>query len=110
MKQRLIERLHAVLRRARGDRLTNHIRLLFVDDVIAYERSGDEHFNRRHATRTLRGTNETHRDHSLQDSSELNTHRLLLVCWKRRNDTRDRFRRVECVKRGEYEVSGFGGS
>ena len=37
-EDRLIERLHAVLRRAGGDRAVDQVRLLLVDDAVADER------------------------------------------------------------------------
>ena len=37
-EDRLVERLHPVLRRARGDRAVNQVRLFLVDDAVADER------------------------------------------------------------------------
>ena len=48
-EDRLIERLHAVLRRARGDRAVDQVRLFLVDDAVADEGGADHHFDRRRA-------------------------------------------------------------
>jgi len=44
--ERLIERLHAVLAGAGGNRVMNQSRPYQVDDAIANVRGGDHHFNR----------------------------------------------------------------
>src|SRR5438876_10732432 len=43
-ENRLIERLHAVLRRAGGDRAVNEMPFVLVDDAIADEGGGDHYF------------------------------------------------------------------
>ena len=48
-EDRLVERLHAVLRRARGDRAVDQVGLLLVDDAVADEGGADHHLDRRRA-------------------------------------------------------------
>ena len=45
-EDRLVERLHPVLRRACGDRAGNQVRLLLVDDAVADEGGADHHLDR----------------------------------------------------------------
>ena len=44
-EDRLVERLHAVLRRAGGDRPEDRVRLVLVDDAVADERRGGHHLD-----------------------------------------------------------------
>ena len=46
-EDRLVERLHPVLRRALGDGAMNQVRLFLVDDAVADEGGGDQHFDGR---------------------------------------------------------------
>ena len=53
-EDRLVERLHPVLRRALGDRAVNQVRLLLVDDAVADVGRADQDFDRRHASLACR--------------------------------------------------------
>ena len=68
LKQRLVKRLHAVLRRARGNRFANHVGLFFVDDVIANQSGGNQDFDSGHSARAFRRAHESHRNYRLQNS------------------------------------------
>ncbi len=108
-EDRLIEGLHAVLRRARGDRAVDQVRLVLVDDAVADEGRADHHFDRRRAALAVDPRHQALRDDGLQHARELQADLLLLVRREDRDDAVDRFGRVERVQRREHEVAGFGG-
>src|SRR5882672_8247545 len=93
----LVEGLHPVLRRARGDSALNQVRLFLVDDAVADERRGDQHFHGRYAPGAIGSRNKALRDHRLQYGGELQSHLLLLVWREDGDDTVDRFRGIQGV-------------
>src|SRR5256714_3585902 len=105
-EERLVEGLHAVLRGAGGDGVAYERGLLLVDDVVAYEASGDQHLGGGHATVARGGADETHRDDRTQNACELYAHALLKVRRERRDDAADGLGRVG---RGGGAEGGGGG-
>ena len=107
-EDRLVERLHAVLRRARGDRAVDQVGLFLVDDAVADE--GVLIMTSTAGARPLPSMlrHQALRDDRLEHAGELQADLLLLVRREDGDDAVDRFGRVERVQRREHEVAGFG--
>src|SRR5438105_325900 len=105
IEDRLIERLHPVLRRALRDGAVNQVRLLLVHDAVADERGADQDFDGRRASLVVDLRDQALRDDRLQHAGELNADLLLLMRRKDRDDAVDRLRRVEGVQGGEDQVA-----
>ena len=87
----------------------NQPRLFGIDDAIADVLGGDEDFNRRHAADAVRLADQALGDDCLERGGQLQADLFLLGRRKHRDDTLNRFRRVQSVQGGEDHVAGFGG-
>src|SRR5688572_21776347 len=108
-EDRLVERLHAVLRRPLGDGAVNEVRLLLVHDAVADECRADEDLDGGYAAAGVDLRNQALGDDGLEDAGELNPDLLLLVRREDGNDAVDRFGGVERVQRRKDQVARFGG-
>src|SRR5205085_8436126 len=76
--ERLIERLHAVLRRALRDRVLDQLRLFFVLNAVSDIGGRDEHLRRRNAAEAVGAGEKAEGDDGLENRRELQTDLLLL--------------------------------
>src|SRR5262249_17362546 len=104
---RLIEGLHTILRRSRGNRLSDHSRFVLIRDAVANEFGRHQYLNRRHAAQPIGFANEAHRDDGFQHTGQLQSNLLLLMRWEYGDDAVDRFGCIERMERAEYQVTGF---
>src|SRR5258705_2080561 len=81
VEDRLVERLHAVLRGALRDGAVDHVRLLLVHDAVADERGADQDFDGRRPPLAVHLRNQALRDDGLQHARQLDADLLLLV-WR----------------------------
>src|SRR5713226_5287345 len=109
IEERLVKRLHAVLAGAGGDGVVNQARLVRVDDAIANVAGGDHDFAGRHAALVIRTAHQTLRNDRLQRGGKLQTNLFLFRRREDRDNTLNRFRRVESMQSRKNQVAGFRG-
>ena len=104
LEQSLVEGLHSVEPGLRDDVL-DHMRVLGVDDEVAYASVHDEHLDRRHQPIGVGTWDQPLGD----DSAERRTDLRLLARLEEVDDAVHRLGDVARVESGDHEVSGLGG-